>query len=339
MRIRKKLRRSTKQYIIVSLICIIVIGGAAAFTTILLTGQIRDEYQLQLHEVYDDMQANQRDVYVAAIDIYAGDAITEDKLEKMKVYSSQPMDLFIKEEDIGRIAIIDIQSQTQVLTTMLTGDAVASELREVEYNVININSNIVEKDTVDLRICYPNGESYVVLSKKILKGYSPETAACYFWANEEEQLRMSAAIVDAGLYTGSYLYVTKYIEPNIQDPSIVNYTPSLAILSLLENDPNILNRATQELNRAIRKRLENRLAMSMDLDVSEINWDVNPNVIGGISPAQTSPANPLPDEDLSPEQTGENGFDGELGIAAPSDNFNYFIEEVKAKESDIEYGE
>lgn len=339
MRVRKKLRRSTKQYIIVSVICIIVIGGAAAFTTIFLTGQIRDEYQLQLNEAYEDMQSNQRDVYVAVTDIYAGDTITEDKLEKMKVYSSQPMGLFITEDDIGRVAIIDIQSETQVLTTMLTGETVASELREVEFNVININTNIVEKDTVDIRICYPNGESYVVLSKKKLKGYTPETAICRLWLNEEEQLRMSAAIVDAGLYTGSYLYVTKYVEPNIQEPSIVNYTPSLAILSLLETDPNILIRATQELNRMVRKQLENRLAMSMGIDVSEISWDVNPNVSGGINPSQTSLPNPLPDEAQSPGQTNDYELGSELGIAAPSDKYNYFIEEVKAKESDIEYGE
>lgn len=341
MRIRKRLKRSTKQYIIVSLICIIVIGSAAAFTTVLLVDQVKDEYRQILNEAYEDMQANQRDVYIANCDIYAGDYITENKIEKMRVYSSQPADLLITEEDIGRMAIIDIPSQTQLLTTMLAMDDVASELREVEYNVINVNSNIAEKDTVDVRICYPNGENYIVLSKKILKGYTAETASCHFWLNEEEQLRMSAAIVDAALYSGAYLYVTKYIEPNVQEASIVNYTPSLAVLSLLETDPNVLVRATQELGRAVRKQLENRLAMSMDLDVSKINWDADPDVSVDINSAlkqqnassQKSPVqyDVMPENEADNEQLGE-----ELGSTSLSDN--YFLEEANVKECDIEYG-
>lgn len=337
MRIKKRIRRTTKQYIIVSLICIIVIGGAALITGLLVIGQIRDEYHYRLNQANKELQANQRDVYVAITDIFVGDTITENKLELVRVYSSQPMELYISKKDIGRIAIVDIPCQTQVLTTMLSGENVASEIREVEYNVINFNVNITEKDTVDIRICYPNGESYVVLAKKMVKGYIPEAAICHLWLNEEELLRMSAAIVDAGLYKGSYLYVTKYIEPNIQEPSIVNYTPSLAILTLLETDPNILVRATQELNRAVRKQLENRLAMSMGVDVSKINWDINPNVNVDFNSIWEGQSDRSLEEVPPRQEAGEVG--DELGMLAPSDKFSYFIEEVRAKERDIEYGE
>lgn len=337
MRIRRRLRRTTKQYIIVSLICIVVIGGAAILTTVLFAGQIREEYKTQLDKAYKELEANQREVYVATADISQGDYISEDKLEKMLVYSSQPEESFITEDNIGQMALIDIPAGTQLLKSMLAENPVTSELREVEYNVININSNIVEKDTVDIRICYPNGESYIVLSKKVLKGYIPETATCHLWINEEEHLRMSAAIVDAGLYKGSYLYVTKYIEPNIQEASIVNYTPSLAILTLLETDPNILERAAQELNRQVRKQLENRLAMSMDLDVSKINWNISPNtsldleLTRNIKEAQ---------EDGRSVRTDNGGMtDRKFSNTAPADKFTYFVEEEKARESDIEYGE
>ncbi len=64
---------------------------------------------------------------------------------------------------------------------------------------------------------------------------------------------MSAAIVDASLYHGSKLYMTKYIEPNIQEASIITYTPSVSILSLIENDPNIVNRCSQVLNKEVRR--------------------------------------------------------------------------------------
>jgi hypothetical protein len=128
-------------------------------------------------------------------------------------------------------------------------------------------------------ILYPNGENFVVLSKKLLKGLQPDTSYCYLWVDEEELLRMSAAIVDAGLYPGSRLYMTRYIEANIQDPSIITYTPSISVLSLIENDPNIINRCSQVLNKEVRKALENRLARSMDIDVKEIQWDINGETI------------------------------------------------------------
>jgi len=338
MRLRRKLRRSTKQYIIVSLICICVIGGAAILTTAVLTGQIREEYRLLLNEAYQEAESNQRDVYVAIVNIGAGDYITENKLEKMRAYSSQPEELFITEDYIGQMAIIDIPAGTQVLTTMLAETNVSSELRELEYRVVNFNSNIVEKDTVDIRICYPNGESYIILSKKTLVGYEPETATCSLWLDEEEQLRMSAAIVDAALYTGAYLYVTKYIEPNIQGASIANYTPSLAILTLMETDPNILVKATNELGRMVRKQLENRLAMSMGIDVSKINWDIDTNISMAVGRKREDEALVQNADSLArPEEKNElaGGPEGEK----KSDDFNYFIEEEKARESDIEYGE
>jgi hypothetical protein len=159
---------------------------------------------------------------------------------------------------------------------MLTETKVSSDLREVEYQILNINSNILSNDTIDVRIVFPNGESLVVLSKKIIKGITEGTVMCYLWLDPQEILKMSAAIVDAALYPGTRLITTKYIEPSIQDASEVTYTPSLSILELLETDPNILERSSKELEKEVRKALENRLAYSMSTDVSEINWDINP---------------------------------------------------------------
>ncbi|NLP34432.1 MAG: hypothetical protein GX359_04455 [Clostridiales bacterium] len=277
MVIRRKLKRSTRQYLTVAVICIVVIGGAAIFTSHIITNQIKEEYEAQLSQAYQEMESNQRKVYVATMDIRAGDFISEDNIEERVVYASQPADTYLKESKEGKVALVDIPAGTQIINTMLTENQVSSELREVEFDVIHISNNISDNDTVDVRISYPNGETYIILSKKVIKGIFPDTVACYFWLDEEEILKMSAAIVDAGLYPGAILNVTKYIEPSIQEASVANYVPSLSILSLLESDPNIVERCSQELNKELRKALENRLAASMDLDVSEIQWDINPN--------------------------------------------------------------
>lgn len=346
MKINRRIKRSTKQYIIVALICIIVIGGAATLTSIIITAQIKEEYQALLNTAHQELEANQKNAYIALTDINCGDVIQMDKVEKKTVYSSQPQDTFISQEDIGMTALVDIPAGTQILSPMLTDNSISDELREVEYQVININSNIANNDTVDIRLCYPNGESYVVLSKKIIRGYTAGNTSCYFWNDEEEILRMSAAVVDASLYSGSTLFVTKYIEPNIQEASVVNYTPSISILSLLESDPNILEKASQELGRQVRKALENRLADSLGTDISTISWDLDPN-------SQPNLPTAIPQESLEkgsvieipPSQTDieskENTSEtqSELGSGLSTDDYFYYTEEQQANESDIEFGE
>jgi hypothetical protein len=224
---------------------------------------------------------------------------------------------------------------------MITDNIVTSELREVEYQVFNINSNIISNDIIDVRINFPNGESLIVLSKKAIKGITDGSVLCYLWLNAEEILRMSAAIVDAALYPGTLLITTKYIEPSIQEASEVTYTPSLAILDLLETDPNILERSSQELSKNVRKALENRLADSMSTDVSEINWEVNPyeNDKASINnEKKREEADRSTEVIKSSEITEDENNAEDLGNAGSSEYF-YYAEEKDAKDGVMEYGE
>ncbi len=335
---RRKVKRTTKQFIIVAVICIVVIGGAATFTSIILTRQIKSEYLGLLEEADQEKRQNQRSVYVASSDIMSGDFITEQNILKKTIYSSQHMDVFITEEALGKAALIDIPTDSPITGNMLTGNAITSELRELEYDVIQIGANVAGNDTVDVRICYPDGESYVILSKKILRGLNSEAASCLIWMNEEEIHRMSAAIVDAGLYSGSKLFVTRYIEPSIQSPSIVTYTPSLTILSLLESDPNIVNRLSQKLNKEIRKALENRMAQSMEVDVSDINWDVqtsNQFISDETAPPAPSPPSSLPPVSSPDEVIEETGI-GELGSSIA---YHLYVQEDFEQEGGVGYEE
>lgn len=350
---RKKIKRTTKQYIIVAMICTVVIGCAAIVTSLVFIHQIRSEYSELLRLAYNDMDANKRDVYIAQKDIKAGEFITTDILEKQYTYSSQPKELYIEEKDMGKLALVDIPQGTHLMQTMLTDQIVSSEIRELEYNVIHPNSNIMSNDTVDIRITYPNGESYIVLAKKDLKGYIPELANCFFWMTEEEILRMSAAIVDAGLYPGSILSMTKYIEPAIQEESVITYTPSLSILSLLEQNPNIVERYSQELNRDVRKALENRMAANMAEDVATKAWNVKSNhpFVGTVNSKDTS----ISGNENKQEKTKESKTLEETKESKSSDeskekatgvidlgtenSYLFYAEEEAVKKGVAEYGE
>lgn len=333
MRIKKRIRKSYRQNIFVVLLCIVVIGGAAVFTCIFFTDQIRYYYVSQLNEANCVIEQNQKVIYVASTDIMPGDYITKENIERISVFTSQSEKVFISQDDIGKLALINIPEGTHITNMMLTENVVASQVREVAYNMIHISSNIWSNDTVDLRISYPNGETYIVLSKKIVQKLDTDTSTCIFWLDEEELLRMSAAIVDAGLYSGTKLYLTKYIEPNIQGASIVNYTPSLSILTLIENDPNIVDRCSQKLNKDLRKALENRLADNMELDVSEISWDINSNLFTISDDTKKNNTNSI--EKVNEEREISNDMeDKEI-----ESDYLIYIQEERAKEGEIEYGE
>lgn len=277
MKLYKNIKRTTMQYIIVSVICIIIIGGAALFTSVVLTNQIKEEYQVLLKEAYRDMESNKKMVYIAISDITPGDIVSKEKVEKKTVYSTQPQESYITNEDIGKVAVINITRGTHILKPMLTVNMVASGLREMEYRVVSLNTNIMNNDTVDLRIFFPNGEDYIILSKKIIKGMTPESQSCLLWLSEEEVLRMSSAIVDSYLYSGTIIYTSKYIEPTFQEASQVTYQPSVSTLLLIESNPNIVDTATNEISKLVRKTMENRLADSFHTNVQEIEWNLSTN--------------------------------------------------------------
>jgi len=330
MRFIKRLRRTTRQYITVAFICIAVIGTSAIVTSVTMIGQIRQEYEQMLNETRQELEKSKKTVLVALTDIETGEIITEEMIEEKLVYSSQPAESYISKNDLGKAAIIDIPEGTHIIKSMVAQNEVSSIQREVEYDVIHISSNIQANDFVDVRILYPNGETYVVLTKKQLKGYQPDMPICYLWVDEEELLRMSAAIVDAGLYSGSKLYMTKYIEPNIQDASIITYTPSISVLNLIENDPNIVDRCSQLLNIEVRKALENRLAKSLDMDVKDINWELKGTIryMPESGNGQLS-ANTKEDTDTNIEDINENIKDDNVISSGnnkediyPEENFN-----------------
>lgn len=328
MRFGRRLKRTTKQYIIVALICIIVIGSAATSTSFIMIGQIREEYEFLLNESRQEINDNKKSLYIALSDIKAGEILSEDKVEKKLVYASQSIESYATKDELGKASMINIPKGSHIVKSMLAQNTVSSVLREVEYDVVYISSNIEANDYVDVRISYPNGESYVVLSKKSIKGFQPNTPICYLWVDEEELLRMSAAIVDAGLYGGSSLYMTKYIEPNIQDSSVITYTPSVSVLSLIENDPNIVDRCSQVLNKEVRKALENRLADSIGIDISTIAWKLDGDI-------KYMPENLL-ETDVSSEQ--EMASDTEI-TSEPKSDEKYFIGTEKDIQGNMSYGE
>ncbi|GAA4294848.1 hypothetical protein GCM10023142_32200 [Anaerocolumna aminovalerica] len=273
--IRRRLKRTPHRHVVIILVSLILIFiGLILFYFTIIKG-IKNEYQHNIDVLKEQLEEKEIYVYEAKVDIPAGSQIKEEDLIYRVSCSDKPQKYFMTKEGIGMTVLMDIRAGTQVIKGMLTEDRVDSNLREVEYNIFYINNNVVQNDYVDVRIRFPNGEDYIVLSKKRILSPNIESFQCFLWLKEEEILSMSSAIVDAYLYSGTILYTTKYIEPNLQEESIPTYQPSLASLTLMEQDKNILDKASMEVNRQLRKAMENRLTEYMNLDISNVNWTLD----------------------------------------------------------------
>ncbi|MEG2512806.1 MAG: SAF domain-containing protein [Acetivibrio sp.] len=215
------------------------------------------EYEEKLEAGAQCLQEKERFLYVAKKDIRAGETLTADMVRYEKGYSSMENHVFAENVE-GKTACARIPKGTQVLHTMLTENT-EKEAREEEFRVFYLSENLKPYDVVDIRILYPNGENYIVLSKKILKELNQERTTCYLWMEEQETLFISSAMVDAYMTPGAILYTTKYVESEIQKPSIVTYIPSHQVMDLIQKNPNIVESAKLGLEKQVREKLEFRL--------------------------------------------------------------------------------
>lgn len=160
---------------------------------------------------------------------------------------------YITLSDESCIAKIDLNQSTILIPSMLAKnyEITTDDMREEEYNMILLPSTLQSEETIDIRLQLPNGENYIVLSKKRVtipelgESLAPETIKIKL--NEAELLTMSSAIVDAYKLTGSKLYAVKYVEPGLQHNAIVTYTPSDETINQIQNDPNVVQTAREEL--------------------------------------------------------------------------------------------
>lgn len=252
------IRRIAKPLISI-IICIIVIILSFTASYFLFIKHIKEEYEAEIDKANQIINENSKTIYITTKDLYPGDVINENNIIKASVFSSIKSEDLIEIDDIGKPILINVKSNLPIYKTMLSNNYVENDLREEQFEQFYLSVNLMENDYIDLRILYPNGEDYIVLSKKSIKDLSLEKNICFLWLNAQEQLTISSAIVDCYLNEGTKLYTTKYIEPNIQSASITTYSPSLETMSLINSNPNIINIAKEGLSEKLRIELESRL--------------------------------------------------------------------------------
>lgn len=219
----------------------------------------------QLAETKDmELTRNTQTVYVAIRNISKGETLLEEgenaNVQLQNIYTGLDYTSFITPEQIGSTLIVDLQYGEPVMTNMITTEELANDTRWVEISCAELMTTQAEGDCIDVRIAFPDGEDFIVLTKKYL--VNMQKANCIFNTklNEEEILRLRSAIIDAYTVKGCKIYTTVYVEENLQTEAVPTYPVNESNIALIHSDPNVLTKAVNTLNVDARLSLESRIS-------------------------------------------------------------------------------
>lgn len=197
------------------------------------------------------------------------DVLKEDETENYYIMRNNEKQ-YLELNSVPLVAKVDMNKNTVITTELISksDDVVQDDVRKQEYNMLVLPMDLTTGDYIDVRIQFPSGQDYIVVSKKevempTINGIDSEDT---LWINlsEDEILHMSCAIVEAFRINGTKLYVTKYTEPGMQEAATPTYPVNASVRNQINNDPNIVERAMNE----IRARYDQGLT---DLRNNDIN--------------------------------------------------------------------
>lgn len=195
--------------------------------------------------------------YTVQVKTYPGQEITEDLLIEQSIPASFTNETFAsKSEVIGMFSKVSVSPGTPLTKDMVMTEEVIDSLREIDITGNRWPIGLREGDYVDLRITYPRGEDFIVLSHKRVNSITDQTLKVHL--TEEEQILYQSALVDFYLSRnyGSDMYLTKYVEPGIQGAASTFYSVPTRIATVVKQDPNIIDMAQVSVQQNLRSTID-----------------------------------------------------------------------------------
>ncbi len=254
----KKRKRFITAIVVLALVIVALCGGLGyGYTLFKDLGVARDKLE-------QEIEANKQYIYVALKPIEAGEIITDEGADANVMLQQNLIGLepynFIDETYLGSKAVVKIEEGYPILVGMVTDVTLYDDTREYEVLAVQPMTTQKDYDFVDVRIMFPNGEDYLVLSKKQIHNMALESCVFTTEMNEEEILRYASAVIDAYVTTGAKLYTTRYLEASLQKEATPTYLVRQETIDLMNSDPNVVTLAEKTLNRNARNLLEARMS-------------------------------------------------------------------------------
>lgn len=257
-------RRARTSFIIGFLVALII----GALVVVALLVKIKG-----LNEAKEAIEALQKEVYVASADLESGQEVTLDDFKMGTVQTVVPKDTMLEVDDFEfkdkdgniitrvdaegnelekkMIVKIDIPAGTIITKDMLqdSEDLLDNSQRVQEFNMIQLPSQLKNGEYIDVRVTYPNGQDFIVLSKKKVMGTN--STSIWLKLNELELSLMNNAIVESYSTVGTKLYAIEYVEPGMQTEATPTYVASSDVMNLINRNPNIVDKIKNEYGRNI----------------------------------------------------------------------------------------
>ena len=282
-------RKANNSFLLGILITLLITGIIIAF----LIFQISN-----LNKEMKDIEAEKVSAYVVADTIKSGETLDESKLvfdeitlggvDTSNLVTTLNMETVLDPTTGDEIDVytqkakVDLNPGTVLTNDLLYEDeALTSDVRTQEYNVIIPQSQLQTGEYIDVRLRLPDGQDLIVVSHKQVtipefEDGTLSTNNILMDLTEKEILMMSCAIVESYQMQGSMLYATKYVEPGIQEAATPTYLPNDVTITLIHNDPNIVQEAKNEL---ITRYNENSDTIRPGINNAVNNEDAADNVV------------------------------------------------------------
>ena len=160
---------------------------------------------------------------------------------------------YLELNNVPLIAKVTMKKNTLITTELLSkGDnQVRDDVRKQEYNMIVLPMDLATGDYIDVRVQFPNGQDFIVVSKKEVEipnvNGTDSNDTIWISLTEDEILHMSCAIVDVAQVKGAKIYATKYTEAGMQKAATPTFPVNESTSALIRSDSNILERAKIEV--------------------------------------------------------------------------------------------
>lgn len=250
--LRKK-NRNTLKIVVCSVVIISVAMGSIAVIK---------------HFTYSDEESSAL-VKVCVLNerVYADDLMADADITVKEVAKEVVPDETISLTDItdaGRFRIELPQGVIVTKSMIYDNKDISNDLRLHNFPYVKLTDKVETGGYIDIRISFANGADYVLLSHKKVEDCSLYNEAegipnaLWMEVSEEEIMRMSSAVVDAGMSEGCSIYAIKYINDS-QQGAVVNYPVNTTIQSLIERDPNIVSKAADNVSAKLREDIDKHI--------------------------------------------------------------------------------
>lgn len=200
--------------------------------------------------------------------VKAGDEITEDRLQQLTMYSSLLTDQYVTDtsEILGQYFKIAVNPGTPIFYNSVMSEMMDDTLRDHDIVLDSVTVGVTEGDFIDIRMTMPYGDDYIVISHKRVYGVNDNTFKLYL--TEQEWNTYIGAMLDYYLNKayGCTIYGVRYVEPGLQQDAVAYYAVPTNIASLLQKNPNIVDKEAAANTNEWRTSIEELLVLFRDED-------------------------------------------------------------------------